>query len=107
MQTRRGYVPKDERYFSPKALKTLQMASEHVGYLIDHGYGLKQASTFVGEVYAFGLDIRVLNGVDRVLYEKNCVVSSDSVVLDHCTSWVNLARNCMELTGAQAIALKG
>ena len=49
MQAKRGFVPKDERYFSPTALETLRMASQHITYLIDNGYDLKQASTFVGD----------------------------------------------------------
>ena len=49
MQAKRGYVPKDERCFSPEALETLRTASEHIVYLIEHGYGLKQATTFVGD----------------------------------------------------------
>ena len=229
MQAKRGFVPKDERYFSPTALGTLRMASQHITYLIDNGYDLKQASTFVGDhfqlserqrvaimrsvatseqlagrrakeipieriggsevwidgfntiitievmlaestllscmdgavrdlaslrgtyrlipattdavrllfdllrdagiqaatvlldqpvsnsgrlkgllddlgrAYPFALDTRVQGGVDRSLFGKEHVISSDSVVLDHCASWVNLARRCLELTGRQAI----
>ena len=229
MQAKRGFVPKDERYFSPAALATLRTASQHITYLINNGYDLKQASTFVGDhfqlsdrqriaimrsvatneqlaerrakempleriggtgvwidglntiitlevmladstllscmdgairdlaslrgtyrlipattdaarllfdvlqdagvqtvtilldqpvsnsgrlkellddvgsAYSFVLDTRVQGGVDRSLFGKECVISSDSVVLDHCTSWVNLARRCMELRGKQAI----
>lgn len=229
MQAKRGFVPKDERYFSPTALETLRKASRHVKYLIDNGYDLKQASTFVGDhfqlserqriaimrsvatdeqladrcakelpidriggsevwidglntiitlevmladstllscmdgairdlaslrgtyrlipetadaarllfdvlrdagvqavtilldqpvsnsgrlkalldevgsVYPFSLDVRVQGGVDRSLFGKEHVISSDSLVLDHSSSWVNLARRCMELRGKQAI----
>ena len=49
MQARRGYVPKDDRYFSKEALPTLVAASEHIRYLLDAGYGLRQATTFVGD----------------------------------------------------------
>ncbi len=229
MQAKRGYVPKDDRHFSEEARQTMRVASEHIGYLINHGYGLKQATTFVGdhfqlsdrqraaimrsidteerlagrrakeipieclrdqdvwidgfnaiitievmlsdstllscmdgavrdlaslrgtyrilpvtsdairllfdvlrdaevrtvnvlldepvsnsgrlkslladvgETYPFALDIRVVGGVDRLLYGKKNVISSDSVVLDYCESWVNLARHCLGLTAAQAI----
>jgi hypothetical protein len=231
MQARRGYLPKDDRYFSSKALATLREASEHVRYLIDHGYDLKQASTFVGdhfqlserqrtaivrsvatdaqlrgrrakevavedlrdrevwidgfnaiitlevmlsdstlllcmdgtvrdlaalrgtyriipvttdavrllfdvlgdalvrratilldepvsnsgrlkallaelgEAYPFALDIRVLGGVDRTLYGKECVISSDSVILDRCVSWANITRHCMDLLHGQALRI--
>jgi hypothetical protein len=229
MQAKRGFVPKDERYFSPVSIKTLRMASQHVTYLIDNGYDLKQASTFVGDHFqlserqriaimrsvatheqladrhakevpierlggtavwidglntiitlevmlagstllscmdgavrdlaslrgtyrlipetteaarllfdvlqsadvqtvtilldqpvsnsgrlkglldemgkdqSFALDVRVQGKVDQALFGKEYVISSDSVVLDHCASWVNLTRRCMELKGRQAI----
>lgn len=229
MQAKRGYIPKDERYFSQTAQKTLRLASRHVCYLINNGYGLKQASTFVGDhfqlserqrtaivrsvatddqlsnrhakevpidricgknvwidgfntiitlevmlcdstllscmdgcirdlaslrgtyriipetsaavrllfdalndakvsfatifldqpvsnsgrlrhlldevgfAYPFALDTRVTDGVDRLLFGKNYVITSDSVILDRCESWINLARHCMEIRGDQAI----
>lgn len=229
MQARRGYIPKDDRYFSAEALGTLRIASEHICYLINHGYDLKHASTFVGdhfqlserqriaimrsvatedqlaarsakevrvdqlhgqdvwidgfntiitlevmlsestllscmdgairdlaalrgtyriipmtseaiqllfdvlrdagiqratilldepvsnsgrlkalladisEDYPFTLDARVLYGVDRQLFGKKNVISSDSLVLDHCASWANLAQHCMEQRCKQAI----
>ena len=229
MQAKRGYVPKDERFFSPASLETLRTASRHVVYLINNGYGLKQAATFVGdhfqlserqriaimrsvasddqladrrakevpleqlsgkdvwidgfntiitlevmlsestllacmddtirdlaalrgtyriipattdairllfdvlehagvqtatilldqpvsnsgrlkelldhmsESYLFALKARVQDAVDSSLYDKEYVISSDSIVLDRSTSWVNLTKHCLELTGAQAI----
>ena len=232
MQAKRGYVPKDDRYFSPKALETLHEALEHICYLINHGYGLKQATTFVGDhfqlserqrialsrtaatdeqltcrrakevpidciggkdiwidglnaiitlevmlsdstllvgmdgairdlaslrgtyrilpvttdavralfdvlgnagartvtilldrpvsnsgrlkvlldemgsAYQFELDTRVLNDVDRALFGKEYVISSDSLVLDHCASWVNLTRHCMETRGMHGLELR-
>lgn len=229
MQAKRGFVPKDERYFSLASLEVLRTASQHVTYLIDNGYDLKQASTFVGDHFqlserqriaimrsvatheqladrhakevpierlggtavwidglntiitlevmlagstllscmdgavrdlaslrgtyrlipetteaaqllfdvlqsadvqtvtilldqpvsnsgrlkglldemgkdhSFELDVRVQGKVDQALFGKEYVISSDSVVLDHCASWVNLTRRCMEMKGRQAI----
>ena len=48
MDARRGYVPEDERFFSSDALETMRTASRHIQYLVNEGYDLKQASTFVG-----------------------------------------------------------
>ena len=48
MDAKRGFVPEDERNFSPEAIQTLRTASRHIFYLINEGYDLKQASTFVG-----------------------------------------------------------
>ena len=42
------------------------------------------------------LDIRILRDVDRELMTKELVITSDSVILDNCVSWVNLAAVCRE-----------
>ena len=223
MDAKRGYVPEDERNFSVEALKTMQTASRHIFYLINEGYDLKQASTFVGnhfllserqrlaitrslatdiqleerkkkqvsfnaisgsdvwidgfntiitlevmlsdsvllncmdgtirdlaalrgtyrlipetsqaiqlmfnvlqyagvsrinilldepvsnsgrlkariadiaEDYSFDLDIRILREVDRELYGKENVITSDSIILDHCLNWVNLSTECLAI----------
>lgn len=227
MNAKRGFVPEDEKNFSPSALETLRIASRHVGYLINEGYDLKQASVFVGnhfllserqrlaiqrslavkdhlknrrekektklaseEVWIDGfntiitlevlfshsvlfscmdgtirdlaalrgtyriisetedairtlldalremrvdtahilldepvsnsgrlktliadiggndpltLDIQILKNVDRELYGKENVISSDSVILDHCKSWGNLVARCVEKQGVQPL----
>lgn len=228
-KAKRGYVPEDERNFSPSAMKVLRTASGHVEYLINEGYDLKQATTFVGnhfllserqrlavmrslataeqlamrkaklltaaeaagrdvwidgfntvitlEVlkcdsilfscmdgtvrdlaslrgtyriipetedavrllfdsleemeirsatvlldqpvsnsgrlkalfaglaadYPFDLDIQIQKDVDRELYEKENVISSDSIILDRCLSWINLAALCMERQNRQGL----
>ena len=220
MDAKRGFVPEDERNFSPEALRVIRTASRHIRYLINEGYDVKSASTFVGnhyllserqrlaivrsvasdelvalrksrqvksenlagreiwidgfntiitlevilsdsiffscmdgtlrdlaalrgtyrlipetdqavrllldtlkrakvksvkilldepvsnsgrlkariadlaEGYPFDLDIRIQKDVDRVLYSKELVVTSDSIILDHCVSWVNLVSIC-------------
>ena len=48
MNAKRGYVPEDERNFSPEAMETMKTASRHVCYLLNEGYDLKQATVFVG-----------------------------------------------------------
>jgi hypothetical protein len=231
MNAKRGYVPEDERNFSPSALETMRIASRHIVYLINEGYDLKQASTFVGnhfllserqrlaimrslatnqqlrdrhvkqvqiddlsgrevwidgfntiitlEVmlshsillrcmdgtirdlaalrgtyrlipetreaikilfnvlqdagvsrinilldqpvsnsgrlktliadiaesggYSFDLDIQILRDVDRTLYDKELVITSDSIILDHSISWVNLDDECMKHAGKKGI----
>ena len=225
MNAKRGYVPDDEKNFSPAALDTMRMASRHISYLINEGYDLKQASTFVGnhfllserqrlaimrslatkeqvdqrkakeqttgsevwidgfntiitlevmfsdsilfegmdgtirdlaalrgtyriipetrdavrmlldmlkemgvesvhllldepvsnsgrlraliadagESYPFGLDIRIQKDVDRELYGKENVVTSDSIILDQCKSWNNVVARCLERKGGNVI----
>ncbi len=229
MDAKRGRVPEDERNFSPEAVRTLREASRHVLFLINEGYGLRQASTFVGnhfllserqrlavarsvaakeqlelrkkkevpltglaggeviidgfntvitlevmlcgsplfkcmdgtvrdlaalrgtyriipethdavrimldalrdagvssaavlldepvsnsgrlkalmadaaEGYPFSLDVRVMKDVDRALYYRERAVTTDSVILDRCGSWVNLAAAIAERYGRQAL----
>ena len=231
MDAKRGFVPEDEKNFSPEAIEKMRTASRHVCYLLNEGYGLKQATVFVcdhfllserqrlavmrsvatkrqlserkkkqvaleelqsrevridgfntiitlevllsdsplftcmdgtvrdlaslrgtyrvipetasavklmfeilqeagvGKViilldepvsnsgrlkslmadiaeengYCFNLDIQIRRDVDRELYQKELVITSDSVILDHCISWVNLTVECMKREGKQAI----
>ena len=231
MNAKRGYVPEDERNFSPKAQETLHTASRHISYLINEGYDLKQATTFVGnhfllserqrlaimrslateeqlanrrrkelplssiagknvfidgfniiitlevlmsnsilfscmdgtvrdlaalrgtyriipetkeavrllfdvlqdmqiqtahilldepvsnsgrlkalladagEEYAFTLDIQILKDVDRTLYEQENVITTDSVILDRCLSWLNLTQICMKRLGSKGLCV--
>jgi len=48
MDAKRGYVPEDDNNFSHEAIAKLKTASRHVNYLINEGYDIKQATTFVG-----------------------------------------------------------
>ncbi len=45
---RRGYIPSDRVEFGDKAVAKLTAAGEELCYLLDRGYPLKPASTFVG-----------------------------------------------------------
>ena len=227
MNAKRGYVPEDEKNFSPVALEKMRTASRHVGFLINEGYDLKQAATFVGnhfllserqrlaimrslatreqlversrkevssvsgrtvyidgfniiitlevllsdsillscmdgtirdlaalrgtyriipetkgavqlllktlqemdvqaahilldepvsnsgrlkaliaeigEAYPLGLDIQIQRDVDRTLWEQENVITTDSVILDHCVSWVNINAKCMTRLGKTAL----
>ena len=229
MDAKRGSVPEDERYFSPQALQLLRTAARHIRYLINEGYDLKSASTFVGnhyllserqrlaimrsvatdaqlavrrqkqvqiealagkevwidgfniiitlevilsdsiffycmdtalrdlaalrgtyrlipetdravrllldtlkkakaqtvrilldepvsnsgrlkakiadigEGYPFDLDIRIQKDVDRELYGRELVATSDSIILDHCASWVNLTAECLAEEGKKPL----
>ncbi len=59
----------------------------------------------VGEEFPFGLDIQVIKQVDKMLWEKENVVTSDSIILDHCKSWVNLMKACVEEQGIKTICV--
>ncbi len=229
MIAKRGCLPEDEKFFSPEALITLRKASSHVFYLINGGYDLKQATTFVGnhfllserqrlavmrslatrgqlaereekraelrhlsgqELWLDGFntiitlevmlcasplflgmdgcirdlaalrgtyrlipetreavllmsevlktadagkihilldkpvsnsgrlktliagigeetdtdyDIQITDDVDRILYQKENVITSDSIILDHCRSWINLTAECVSEKGSAVL----
>ena len=42
-------------------------------------------------------DFAVIKDVDRSLYDKENVVSSDAVILDHCSSWFNLVKHAIKM----------
>lgn len=48
---KRGYVPTDEKEFGADAMEKLHNAGEDLYYLINRGYMIKGASTFVGNHY--------------------------------------------------------
>ena len=48
---RRGYVPTDEKEFNETAMKKLKEAQKDIFMLINRGYPIKNASTFVGNHY--------------------------------------------------------
>ncbi len=56
---------------------------------------LKALIAEIAEDYRFDLDIRVHKDVDRELYTHQNVITSDSIILDHCSSWVNLTAACL------------
>ncbi len=227
MDAKRGYVPDDDKNFAPEAIEKMRLASSHIRYLINEGYDLKQASTFVGnhfvfserqrlamarsiatddqlgnrrskeksgafgsevwidgfntiitlevmlsdsilfdcmdgtirdlgalrgnyriipetkeavkilletllnmdvafahilldkpvsnsgrlkaliaevgENMSFGLDIQVISEVDKTLWDKENVITSDSIILDHCKSWINLMKRCAKVQDAKRL----
>ena len=76
MNARRGFVPEDEKNFSPAALETLRTAAGHIEYLINEGYDLKQAATFVGN--HFLLSDRQRLAVMRSLATKEHLTNRES-----------------------------
>ncbi len=229
MNAKRGFVPEDEKNFSPAALETLRTAAGHIEYLINEGYDLKQASVVVGnhfllserqrlaitrslatrdqlksrrekektdlaggeawidgfntiitlevllsgsllfrgmdgtirdlaalrgtyriipetasairmmldtlremhagsahilldepvsnsgrlktllaeigEGYPFELDIQIRKAVDSALWDKDNVVTADSIILDHCIGWFNLMKICVQKHGAKTLCV--
>ncbi len=50
-ECKRGYVPTDEKEFSLESLLVLRKAQQDILFLIERGYPIKSASTFVGNHY--------------------------------------------------------
>ena len=48
---KRGYVPEDQKEFTGVQLAKLQAAAKEVQYLLDHGYPVKNTTTFIGNHY--------------------------------------------------------
>lgn len=50
---RRGFLPSDEVEFNGEQLTNLKKASKELSYLLNRGYSIKTASTFIGNHYMF------------------------------------------------------
>ena len=64
---------------------------------------LKAKIAEIAQGNSFALDIQVRKDVDRALYDKENVITSDSVILDHCISWVNLMDVCIKKYETQGL----
>jgi len=51
--TRRGFDPKDKRFFSKEAVINLGIAQEEIQWLLDRDYGIDTVINFVGNHYLF------------------------------------------------------
>lgn len=84
-----------------------ELRAETVHILLDEPVSnsgrLKTLIAEAGERYPFSLDIRIRKDVDRELYGKENVITSDSIILDQCKSWVNLMAGCAQKHGAQPL----
>ena len=64
---------------------------------------LKSLIAEIAESYKVPLDIQILKAVDKELWEKENVITSDSIILDHCRSWFNLMGNCVKKQGVSLL----
>ena len=63
------------------------------------GLKVRIADIWETGAYPFALDVQILREVDRALYGKDFMITSDSIILDHCANWVNLTAECMDRKG--------
>ena len=89
-------------------LKTLQEMDVKAAHIlldepVSNSGRLKALIAGIGEAYPLGLDIQIQRDVDRALWEQENVITTDSVILDHCVSWVNINAKCMTRLGKTAL----
>jgi len=82
-------------------LGTLEdLGAENIYILLDEPVSnsgrLKSLIAEIADNYKIPLDIQVLKAVDKELWGKENVITSDSIILDHCKSWFNLMDNCVK-----------
>lgn len=77
-----------------KQLEKLEVAKAII-YLdspVSNSGRLKQRLVELSETFAFDTEVLLLPDVDKTLYGKENVATSDGIILDNCVSWVNLSR---------------
>ncbi len=57
---------------------------------------LKQRILEIAENYQIQVTAELVDNADKILYDKECVVSSDAIILDKCISWVNLGNDIIK-----------
>ncbi len=90
-----------------EALTEMEAGAVHI--LLDQPVSnsgrLKTLIAEVAEDYSITPDIQILKEVDKTLWDKENVITSDSIILDHCKSWVNLMRRCAEKRSAELLKI--
>ena len=66
---------------------------------------LKTLLAGIGEGYPFDLDLQILKAVDSALWDKDNVITTDSIILDRCRGWFNLVKVCAEKHGAETLCV--
>ena len=90
-------------------LREMHAGSAHI--LLDEPVSnsgrLKTLIAGIGKNGPLALDIQIMREVDRALWETENVISSDSIILDHCKSWANLMARCAEKRNVQPLRVWG
>ena len=94
---RRGYEPKDRIAFGAKAVEKLNAAAREILFLMNRGYDIKSASTFVGNHHLLSERQRMalarITSTQAALEErerKRLVQAPESVVLDGFNTIITL-----------------
>ena len=102
-------IPETEKSIEILLSTLVNLGSEKIHILLDEPVSnsgrLKSLIAEIAENHKIPLDIQILKAVDKTLWEKENVISSDSIILDHCKSWVNLAARCAEKRNVQPLCV--
>ena len=79
---KRGYVPTDAKEFSDKNLELIKKAQSDIFMLLERGYPIKSASTFVGNHYLLSerqrlAIVRSTSQSENIINRKNKLLKSD------------------------------
>lgn len=94
---KRGYEPKDRVEFGPQAAEKLNRAGEELLFLINRGYDIKSASTFIGNHHLLSQRqrlalVRMVSPQDALLArkQKQLLQAPESLVLDGFNTIITL-----------------
>ncbi|WP_298029249.1 DUF434 domain-containing protein [uncultured Dysosmobacter sp.] len=94
---RRGYEPKDAAEFGPKSLDRLNAAAQELRFLLNRGYDVKSASTFIGNHHLLSerqrLALARITSTDAALAErrrKELLQAPEELVLDGFNTIITL-----------------
>lgn len=94
---RRGYEPKDAAEFGPKSLDKLNAAVQELRFLLNRGYDVKSASTFIGNHHLLSerqrLALARITSTDAALAErrrKELLQAPEELVLDGFNTMITL-----------------
>ena len=94
---KRGYEPKDDVEFSPKAAEKLNAACQELVFLMNRGYDVKSASTFIGNHHLLSERqrlalARIASTEDalQVRKQKELLQAPESLVLDGFNTIITL-----------------
>jgi len=94
---RRGYEPKDRLEFGPKSLDRLNAAAQELQFLLNRGYDVKSASTFIGNHHLLSerqrLALARITSTDAALAErrrKELLQAPGDLVLDGFNTIITL-----------------
>ena len=82
-EVRRGYYPSDKNEFGIKAIEKLNKSAKNLYYLLNEGYNVKSASTFVGNHY-------LLSERQRLALARVILADRPMIIFDEATSNIDV-----------------